>query len=44
LESGETETDDFETALARALERATAAGKWDVVWLLNKELEARRKQ
>jgi hypothetical protein len=41
-ESGTTENDDLERALTRALERARAAGKWDVVWLLSKELEARR--
>jgi len=49
LGSGATETDDLDRALtparrarARALDRARAAEKWDVVWLLNNELEARR--
>jgi hypothetical protein len=34
--------DVVESALARAIERATAAGRWDVVAHLAKELEARR--
>jgi hypothetical protein len=34
--------DVVEAALARAIERATAAGRWDVVAQLAKELEARR--
>ena len=42
LGSGATETDDLDRALTRALDRARAAEKWDVVWLLNNELEARR--
>jgi hypothetical protein len=33
---------DVEVALAKALEGATAAGRWDVVAQLAKELEARR--
>jgi hypothetical protein len=35
-------TDAVEAALAKALERATAAGRWDVVSQLARELEARR--
>jgi hypothetical protein len=31
-----------EDALARALERASAAGRWDIVAQLGRELEARR--
>jgi hypothetical protein len=34
--------DVVEAALARAIERATAAGRWDAVAQLAKELEARR--
>jgi hypothetical protein len=34
--------DAIEDALAKALEGATAAGRWDVVAQLAKELEARR--
>jgi hypothetical protein len=34
--------DAVEEALARALGEATAAGKWDVVSQLARELEARR--
>jgi hypothetical protein len=34
--------DAVQDALARALEGATAAGKWDVVSQLARELEARR--
>jgi hypothetical protein len=35
-------SEGVETALARALERASAAGRWDVVAQLARELEARR--
>ena len=42
-ESATTETDDLESALARALDRARAAEKWDVVWLLTSQLEKRRR-
>jgi hypothetical protein len=31
-----------ETVLAKALERASAAGQWDVVAAISRELEARR--
>jgi hypothetical protein len=34
--------DHVESALAKALEGATAAGRWDVVAQLARELEARR--
>jgi hypothetical protein len=37
-----TEEDQVEVALARALERASAAGHFDVVAQLARELEARR--
>ena len=36
------EADAVEAALAKALEGATAAGRWDVVAQLARELEARR--
>jgi hypothetical protein len=36
------EGDAVEAALAKALEGATAAGRWDVVSQLARELEARR--
>jgi hypothetical protein len=35
-------TDPVEVALAKALERATAEKRWDVVAQLGRELEARR--
>jgi hypothetical protein len=35
------ERDDVEVALARALDRASAAGEWGVVAQLARELEAR---
>jgi hypothetical protein len=35
-------TGDVEAALAKALEGAAAAGRWDVVSQLARELEARR--
>lgn len=38
----EVEDDDVEAALARGIDRATAAGQWDVVALLAGELQARR--
>jgi hypothetical protein len=34
--------DAVESALAKALEGATAAGRWDIVAQLAKELDARR--
>jgi hypothetical protein len=34
--------EDVETALARAVDRASAAGRWDVVAQLAEELRARR--
>ena len=37
-----TETDSVEQALARALDAAAAAGRFDVVSQLARELEARR--
>jgi len=37
-----TETDPVEFAIATALDRASAAGEWQVVLALAKELEARR--
>jgi hypothetical protein len=36
------DVDAVEAALAKALEGATAAGRWDVVAQLARELEARR--
>jgi hypothetical protein len=36
------QSDAVEAALAKALEGATAAGRWDVVAQLARELEARR--
>jgi hypothetical protein len=36
------QADGVEAALAKALEGATAAGRWDVVSQLARELEARR--
>lgn len=39
---GGREFDPVEAALAKALERASAAGEWAVVATLARELEARR--
>jgi len=41
-EGTETGDADVETALARAIDRASAAGRFDVVALLAGELQARR--